>query len=507
MYSPELLASQEELIQALAAVKALGASPSEVLRFTARATVDAAREKLRLYGLTPAQIRRVEETGKATDHLTIYAPTGGVVVHKNALEGMYVETWTRIYTIADLDKLWVLFEAYESDLPWIHFGQRVEFSSESFPGQTFEAVISFVDPVVDPKTRTVRVRAIVDNKEGRLKPDMFVRGVLTSRLDNEGHIIDLELAGKWICPMHPQIVENSSGDCEICGMDLVSAASLGYVRDESVGGDAPILIPASAPLITGRRAVVYVEVESDDEPLFEGRVVELGPRAGDYYVVRSGIEEGEQVVTNGAFKIDSELQIQAKPSMMSPEGGVAAPAHQHGGAPAGGADANNPAKESDTVRNELATVYEAYFGVQMALADDDLDAARKNAVALVVAVGRVDMSFFSSSGHMQWMKLSNVLAAQSQRIADTSDIKTARDAFYTLSNATIDLERGFSHAGGKTHYLKYCPMARGGDGAYWLQSVEKTFNSYYGESMLRCGFVKDTFASTGAEGEPSHDAH
>ncbi|RME19889.1 MAG: efflux RND transporter periplasmic adaptor subunit, partial [Candidatus Zixiibacteriota bacterium] len=330
MYSPELLSAQEELLQATESVKRLSNSASTMLRQTAQATLEAARDKLRLYGLTDEQIHEIETTGQTTDHLTIYAPIGGVVVKKEALEGMYVKTGTRIYTIADLSKLWVLFEAYESDLPWLRYGQHVSFTVKSFPGETFDALVSFIDPVVDPKTRTVKVRAVVDNKDGRLKPDMFVTGIVRSRLNAKGQVVDERLAGKWIGPMHPEIVKNGPGTCDICGMPLVSAASLGYATSTEVSGDAPLLIPASAPLITGKRAVVYVEIQSDDGPIFEGREVVLGPRAGDTYVVKSGLSEGERVVTRGAFKIDSELQIQAKPSMMSPAGGGAPSGHQHG---------------------------------------------------------------------------------------------------------------------------------------------------------------------------------
>ncbi|MEJ2720300.1 MAG: efflux RND transporter periplasmic adaptor subunit, partial [bacterium] len=122
MYSPELLAAQEELLQARAAVKSLARTSSSILRDTAQSTLDAARGKLRLFGLTTGQIQSIETSGKTSDHLTIYAPVGGVVVQKDAKEGMYVSTGTRIYTIADLSTLWVMFEAYESDLPWLRYG-------------------------------------------------------------------------------------------------------------------------------------------------------------------------------------------------------------------------------------------------------------------------------------------------------------------------------------------------------------------------------------------------
>jgi Cu(I)/Ag(I) efflux system membrane fusion protein len=228
IYSPELLATQEELIQAKNAVMTVDSMASPILHKTAHATFKAAREKLRLFGLTTDQIKTIETSGKATDHLTIYAPIGGVVVHKEAKEGMYVTTGSRIYTIADLSRLWILFEAYESDLPWLRYGQRLDFTSLSFPGEKFEAVISFIDPLVDPKTRTVKIRAMVDNKQNKLKPDMFVSGSVKSLIDKHGNIVDEDMAGKWISPMHPEIVKDGPGQCDVCGMDLVPAASLGY---------------------------------------------------------------------------------------------------------------------------------------------------------------------------------------------------------------------------------------------------------------------------------------
>jgi Cu(I)/Ag(I) efflux system membrane fusion protein len=512
MYSPVLFAAQEELVQASTAVTALEKSESVALRSTSVATLDAAREKLRLYGLTPEQIQRVETTGQTTDNLTIYAPAGGIVVHQNAREGMYVTTGERIYTIADLSKLWVLFEAYESDLPWLHFGQRVAFTTRSFPGERFEGVVSFIDPLVDPKTRTVRVRAVVDNAKGRLKPDMFVNGIVESRIDAHGHIIDVHLAGKWICPMHPEVVKNGPSDCDECGMDLVPASELGFVPASDAESEAPILIPASAPLITGKRAIVYVQVEQAGARVFEGREVVLGPRAGNFYVVRDGVGEGELVVTNGAFKIDSELQIQARPSMMSPAGG-ALPAHNHGGtvqhaAMSGAPDAKSPATPSSAsgeARAAIAPLYTTYFGVQMALAKDDLPGAKAAADTLAQATAGVDMALFKGEAHMRWMELSRIITARAKSVAGAKDLEAARDAFFHLSGAVIEVERAFGHSGEEKHYLTHCPMARGGDGAYWLQPVDTVWNSFYGDRMLRCGSVEEAFPP--AEGDRTHDTH
>jgi Cu(I)/Ag(I) efflux system membrane fusion protein len=311
LYSPELISAQAELL--LSSTKLL------------------AREKLRLLGLTAEQIEQIEKTGKPVDYLTIYAPIGGVVIHKNATEGMYVTEGTKLYTIADLSRLWVKLDAYESDLPWLQYGQEVEFTTEAHPGEVFKGRITFIDPILNDKTRTVKVRVNVDNTNDRLKPDMFVRAVVRSQGAHSGKVMAPEMTGKWICPMHPSIVKDSAAACDICGMDLQTTESLGYVVADT-SGEAPLVIPVSAPLITGKRAVVYVQLPDMHKPTFEGREVVLGPRAGDYYIAKSGLAEGEIVVTNGNFKIDSALQIQAKPSMMSPEGEKAPtghPGHSH----------------------------------------------------------------------------------------------------------------------------------------------------------------------------------
>jgi len=272
LYSPDLLTAQQELLGALTAQSSLVDSRAAAVIQTARRTVEAAREKLRLWGLSDQQIKEIEQRGTPSDRVTITAPIGGVVVHKNAVEGMYVKTGTPIYTIADLSHLWVMLDAYEAEIAWIKKGQQVEFVTKAYPGETFRGTVAFIDPVVNPKTRVVKVRVDLPNPRGTLKPGMFVSAVVQAAAGGE-HV------------------------------------------------EKPLVVPASAPLITGKRAVVYVAVPGK-EGVYEGRQVILGPRAGDYYIVREGLKEGELVVVNGNFKIDSAIQILAKPSMMSPEGGA-----------------------------------------------------------------------------------------------------------------------------------------------------------------------------------------
>lgn len=332
LYSPDLYSAQKELIEGIK-LNSKGTSPL----LGGVDLAQSAREKLRLMGMTPEQIKETEQRKKPSYYMTVYAPLDGIVIHKNKQKGEYVRVGDRIYAIADLSQVWVMLDAYESDLTWLRYGQKVTFTAEAYPGERFEGRIAFIDPVLNDRTRTVKVRVNLDNTQGKLKPDMFVSGVVHSHIAAGGRVIDPDLAGKWISPMHPEIVRDNPGNCPKCGMPLKRAEELGYVAANDLREIQPLVIPRSAALVTGTRAIVYVELPKKDQPTYQGREIVLGPRAGNYYLVKSGLKEGEMVVTNGNFKIDSALQIQAKPSMMTPEGGGGG-GHQHG------SDANKDSK-------------------------------------------------------------------------------------------------------------------------------------------------------------------
>ncbi len=328
LYSPELLSAQEELIQTTRSLDRLRGSASTIVKRSSERSVQAARAKLRLLGLTSIQVDQIEKQGQADEHVTIYAPMGGIVVEKQINAGMYVNTGTEIYTIADLSHLWLSLDAYESDLSWIRYGQAVAFRAEAFPGEEFHGVVSFVHPFLDAGTRTVRVRVNVENPDLRLKPGLFVTATIKAQISDRGTVIGPSYTGQYICPMHPEVIREAAGSCPICGMPLVLADNfplVGHNHEHEAG--PPLVIPASAPLITGKRAIVYVQQTGTGA--YEGRTITLGPRAGDYYLVREGLHEGERVVSSGSFKIDADLQIQGKRSMMNPHGGQAGGAHRH----------------------------------------------------------------------------------------------------------------------------------------------------------------------------------
>ncbi len=376
IYSEELYAAQQELIEALRSARERGAATR-----TATGDIDlleSAREKLRLLGLTDEQIREIERQNKPQTHLTIYSPINGTVIEKLRQEGDRVKLGDRIYTVADLDQVWVKLDAYESDLMWLRYGQQVSFTTEAYPGEFFTGRIAFIDPILNETTRTAKVRVNVPNKDRKLKPEMFVHAEVRALVATAGRVIDPALVGKWICRMHPEVVADQPGRCHICGMELVTTESLGYFAPTSGDLGKPLVIPVSAPLITGKRAIVYVEVPDAEQPTFVGREIVLGPRAGDFYLVEHGLEEGELVVTRGNFKIDSAIQIEAKPSMMTPEGGGAGGMHRHGGEkPAKASQAKKPAMAIPAeFRKQLMQLEIAYRAVETAAESGDLERVR-----------------------------------------------------------------------------------------------------------------------------------
>lgn len=498
VYSPELLAAFEELRQASRA----SSGATGIVRETAADLLRAAREKLRLFGLTPAQISAAERGDATGDAFEIFSPMSGVVTQLSAREGDYIQTGTPIATVADLDRLWLDLRAYESDLAMLRWGQHVTFTVAAIPGETFTGDVSFIDPVVDRQSRTAVVRVAVDNRERRLKPGMYANAVVNVTLSDRGVITGDSLAGLHVCPMHPTEVTHEPGACAICGMDLVPADTLRAVRD--MGGEAPLVIPRSAALVTGARAVVYVDVSGGESPAFEGREVVLGPRAGDYYIVRSGLREGERVVVRGAFRLDSEMQIQAKPSMMSPDGGGAPAMHDHGGHAA--TNAPEPPRTIRPIGRELAASIEsvlvAYGAGQDALAADDFDSYIASLPALEAAIGRVVARGVDADAAAAWTSVRGRLLPS----RTPTDIADARTLFEASASAAIELARAFGAGDAESAWaVANCPMTFDNRGAEWLQRGVTINNPYFGSAMLRCGDITERIAPAPAAEHEGHD--
>ncbi len=426
IYSEELYTAQEELISATQS----GAQrpPSSFIEPIDLA--ESAREKLRLLGITEKQVQEIEQRGKPNDHITIYSPVGGIVIQKLRQEGERVRTGDRIYTVADLTQLWIQMDAYESDLAWLRYGQDVEFTTQAYPGEVFHGRIAFIDPILNGATRTVKVRVNVSNEDGRLKPEMFVRAIVRSMVAAGGRVLDASLAGKWISPMHPEIVKDEPGNCDVCGMPLVRAESLGFVTAEPSDTEKPLVIPVSAALLTGTRAIVYVQVPEAEEPTYDGREIVLGPRAGDYYLVKSGLEEGELVVTNGNFKLDSALQISAKPSMMTPAGGGAGGAHDHGGdaMPTGtGGEMTDHSAMSlpPQVNQQMVAVLDSVDAIEAAIEEAELKRIREAFSSLGQQVAAVNGQALMGDMAAQWGEFAMLLRNDS---VEGQSVKSLQEA-------------------------------------------------------------------------------
>jgi Cu(I)/Ag(I) efflux system membrane fusion protein len=515
LYSPELLATQQELIESVKMMNSLQNGETSYLFDMANQQLNSIRERLRLWGLTKEQIAQMEKNLQPSDRITIYSPTSGIVVERNALEGTYVNTGTKIYTIADLSKVWMKMDAYESDLPWLKYGQEVEFRTEAYPDQIFNGWIAFIEPTLHPTTRTVKIRVNVDNRNGRLKPEMLVHAIVRSQITQAGKVMDPNLAGKWISPMHPEVIKDRPGKCDVCGMPLVRAETLGYVSANELR-ETPLVVPASAPLITGKRAVVYVELPGKPGT-YEGREIELGAKAGDYYLVKSGLEVGERVVVKGNFKIDSAIQIQAKPSMMNPEGGALATGHQHGtqgkqqetDQPEEHQSESAPEKFAapQAFKKQLASVYAAYFDLQYSLSHDQFDPVKAQAGKLLDALKTVDMKLLKGDIHNTWMKQLKNIQQTGYDVKSAKDIENARKDFDKLSQTLIEVAKTFG-SDNSPLLVYHCPMAFDYRGADWLQNKEGTENPYFGSAMFSCGNQTADLTSSAAkekQGEHQHE--
>jgi len=228
--------------------------------------LDAAREKLRLWNFTDQQIAAVEKSGKVSPIVEIKATASGTIIAKQVNQGDYINQGAVLFQIADLSRVWAVFQAYEGDLPFLKPGNMIEFTVQAIPGKLFSGKISFIDHIINPTSRTAGVRVELNNRDGKLKPEMFITGNVM--------------------------------------------ASLTQYKNQ-------LVIPQSAVLWTGKRSVVYVKVPGTSVPTFMLREIDLGPSLSGAYVVLSGLAPGEEIVTNGAFAIDASAQLEGKQSMMN----------------------------------------------------------------------------------------------------------------------------------------------------------------------------------------------
>jgi Cu(I)/Ag(I) efflux system membrane fusion protein len=441
IYSPAMVTAQKELLEA---AEYKQSNPE---------LYNAARNKLKLWDLTDAQIDAIEQNGQSQSYFDVLSPIKGTVTRRNVTLGDYVKEGSALFQVIDLTRIWVMFEAYESDLPWVKLGDKVNFTVQSLPGKNYNGQISFIDPLIDPATRIARVRVEIQNPGLTLKPEMFVNGVVTS---------------------------------------------------STAGNKKDLLIPKTAVLWTGKRAVVYVKVPDKEQPTFRYREITLGPAAGDFYVVDRGLREGEEIAVNGVFKIDAAAQLAGKPSMMNPEGGsrsmenmpgmdmtaegtenISSLAHQ-------GVYLKNSKSEPDPqFQQQLTNVYKTYLPMQHAFFNSDSVEISVQARHVSDALKKVDMEPLEGKMHMLWMDQLDKLNDSIDKIISAKNLAAQREAFAGLNLAFYESIKSFGLQGITTYY-QYCPMAINQKGAYWFSEKKEIENPYFGVKMPKCGETSET---------------
>lgn len=489
MYSPELLVAQREYLVALDGVERTRnqSSSSPTAALVANSMFESAKRKLELWGVPEDELRRLEREKTLSDKLRIDSPREGWVTERQAFEGMYVEVGTRLFTVVDLRRVWVLLEAYETDLPFLAVGQEVLFEAEAYPGRIMHAAVAYIDRVLNDETRTVRVRVNVDNSDLSLRPGMFVRGTTQAALTNLGAAVQRSLAGKWVCPMHQEVVSDTESRCGLCGMALATAESLGLAATQPAETRG-LAVPVTSVLITGRRGVVFVETRAKGEASYELREVVLGPRAGDWYLVYSGLEEGERVVTRGAVLIDSALQLRGKPSLMAPPP----------------VEDDPPPKSryiSDAAYHaSVKPAVLAYFELAAHMADDAEPATITALAALHRAIGQMEPGGLTGEDAAEFVRVRKELSDATAR-PEKPSLESVREQLPKITRRMRELLRTFGHALSEPVVRIHCPMAFEDRGADWLAPDEVVRNPYFGDEMLACGVAKGFIARDGKESE------
>lgn len=435
LYSPELIVAQQEFLTALSSTASPRQTNSRLGGFRSPELLESARAKLKYQGLSGQQIDELETSREAKDRLPIVASISGTVIRRHVQEGEYVSEGDVLFEIADLSNLWLLADIYEDELPLVDVGTQVELSVANRPGETFAGEVAFIDPMVDPATRTVAVRINVDNEDRKLMPGMFARVKLRR--------------------VFPSV----------------------------------LAIPEQAVLWSGQRSVAIVksgegtfrpvEIETGRKWLYEAsapKTQPIGFGEGNvrFHEVTEGLAPGDEVVTAGAFLLNSESHFQSVLAKMLPPASERATVEEVLGQP---------------LADRLRSVLNAYFDLSGALAEDQIDAVQARiealeqaAAQLVTAASDADAAELASDAD-SFQSLVNSLSVQ-----PVDDAEDARTRFGRISHTLTQLleKHGGKTLFGKELYQFECGMA---DVGYerWLWRTPQIYNPYMGQKMLTCG--------------------
>jgi len=420
IYSPELYAAQQELLTASS------------LKKSQPALYRAVRNKLKLWKLSEKQINSIESSGKPISNFPIYANVSGIVSVKMVEEGNHVKEGAPLLKISNLNTVWANFDVYENQISQFKKGQEVVVTTNAYPSKEFKAKVSFIDPILDNATRTVKLRVVLNNKRGIFKPGMFVEG---------------------------------------------------KIKRAKATKTQSIMIPATAVLWTGKRSVVYIK-SIPDEPVFEMREVILGSKIGDNYQVLNGLDSGEEIVVNGTFTIDATAQLQGKKSMMNQKKAKLKEKNN---------EVKNLKRieVNPKFQKQLNIVFQDYIAIKDAFVLTDAKKVSEKAQQTLKDVKNVKMALLKKpEAHEVWMPSVKIIKKSLQALIIETDIEKQRTVFINLSNAMVKVIGSFGID--KKVYVEHCPMADNNNGADWLSLEKEIKNPYFGDKMLNCGSVKET---------------
>jgi Cu(I)/Ag(I) efflux system membrane fusion protein len=410
IYAPNLVAAQQELLTA-ASLK--GSQP---------ALYNAVRNKLKNWKLSESQINAIESSGKVRDNFPIYATVSGTVAEVMAREGDYVKQGQPILKVSNLKSVWAEFDAYESQISNLKEGQKITVITNAYPNKKFDATVSFIDPMLNNATRTVTVRATLKNTDDLFKPGMFVTGKLKGEQQTSG---------------------------------------------------ATLTVPATAVMWTGERSLVYIKT-NPNEPVFEMREVTIGTRNGENYAITAGLQNGDEIVTNGTFTVDAAAQLQGKKSMMN-----------QGKQEAAGMPMSEMKMEfPESFQKEFESVLKSYLLMKNAFVSSD--AVQVSAFAKATSTSLKSIKT-SSLGKMEQSHIKTSIEML-DAIATNDILENQRTHYVILNENIVPIAMNIGSLD-PTLYVQKCPMANNNKGAVWLSREKEIRNPYYGEQMMTCGSV------------------
>ncbi|WP_024770148.1 efflux RND transporter periplasmic adaptor subunit [Aquimarina macrocephali] len=414
IYAPNLVAAQQELITAVS------------LKESQPILYKAVRNKLKLWKLSDNQINAIESSGKVQENFPVYATVSGTVSEVMSAEGDYVKQGQPILKVSNLSTVWAEFDVYENQIAQFRKGQRINIITTAYPDKKFDGTISFINPVLNAKTRTITIRTNLSNRDHLFKPGMFVTG---------------------------------------------SVASKNQVTEQ-------LIVPASAVLWTGERSVVYIKANTT-EPIFEMREVLLGNATGNTYTILNGLNNGDEIVTNGAFTVDAAAQLQGKKSMMNKEGGKMMTGHE--------GHLGMQMELSKSFQKDFLPALIPYLQMKEAFVESNVSKVSIFAKTTNKTLKAIKTSNLSEVEKNHLSKSIRVL----DNIADNKELEKQRTYFVVLNENIVALISSFTELN-TAIYVQKCPMANTNKGAIWISGEKEIRNPYFGDAMLTCGSVINT---------------